>query len=181
MTAPHGPLDAGDEVHRSGTHRRAVDSARDPGAGVRSPEAPAVVRGADPRLAHGPSAAVQLLALQRSAGNTAVASLVGAPTIQRDAPIDDGSVSGAPSGTAGSAGSAVTGTAGAGTGAAVPSGPSGTAGGPVTAAGGVTTINGPVVRLEAAMTQSPGVIQADTVIANSIVAASYTPGAGNEW
>jgi hypothetical protein len=181
MTAPHGPLDAGDEVHRSGAHRRAVDSTRDAGAGVRSPEAPAVVRGADPRLAHGPSATVQLLALQRSAGNTAVASLLGAPTIQRDAPIDEGAVSGSASGTAGSVASAVTGTAGAGASPAGPSGPSGTAGGPVTSAGGVTTITGPIVRLEAAMTQSPGVIQADTIVANNIVAASYTPGAGNEW
>lgn len=45
--------------------------------------------------------------------------------------------------------------------------------------GGDITITSPMIRIEAAMTQSSGVIQCDTIIANSVVGASYTPGAGN--
>jgi hypothetical protein len=42
-------------------------------------------------------------------------------------------------------------------------------------------INGAQVVLNAPMVQCSGVLQADTVIANTVVAASYTPGAGNVW
>jgi hypothetical protein len=31
------------------------------------------------------------------------------------------------------------------------------------------------------MSSFSGVVQADTVISNSVVSASYTPGAGNIW
>jgi hypothetical protein len=37
------------------------------------------------------------------------------------------------------------------------------------------------VNVTAGMSKFSGVVQADTVIANSVVANSYTPGAGNTW
>ena len=42
-------------------------------------------------------------------------------------------------------------------------------------------INGSQVEVNAGTLRCSGVIQADTVIANSVEAASYTPGAGNVW
>ena len=38
-----------------------------------------------------------------------------------------------------------------------------------------------MVTVDAAMSKFSGVVQADTVICNSIISASYTPGAGNIW
>jgi uncharacterized protein involved in type VI secretion and phage assembly len=38
-----------------------------------------------------------------------------------------------------------------------------------------------IVSVDSAMSKFSGVVQADTVICNSIVSASYTPGAGNIW
>lgn len=38
-----------------------------------------------------------------------------------------------------------------------------------------------MVTVDAGMSKFSGVVQADTVIANSVVSASYTPGAGNIW
>lgn len=38
-----------------------------------------------------------------------------------------------------------------------------------------------MVTVNAGMSKFSGVVQADTVIANSVVSASYTPGAGNIW
>lgn len=38
-----------------------------------------------------------------------------------------------------------------------------------------------MVTVDAAMSRFSGVVQADTVITNSVVSASYTPGAGNIW
>lgn len=38
-----------------------------------------------------------------------------------------------------------------------------------------------LVTVDAGMSRFSGVVQADTVIANSVVSASYTPGAGNIW
>ena len=123
---------------------------------------PAIAGPADPRLAHG-DAAPGLLALQRTAGNAAVSSLV-APVVQREVRIDEmeSTVSGPATGPAapGAAG-------GASDGAAAATGP--------------TTITGSQITLDAPITESPGVIRADTVIANSVVAANYTPGAGNVW
>lgn len=50
------------------------------------------------------------------------------------------------------------------------------------------TINAPqvsvsaaMVKVDAGMSRFSGVVQADTVISNSVVSASYTPGAGNIW
>ena len=42
-------------------------------------------------------------------------------------------------------------------------------------------INGSLVEVNAATLRCSGVVQADTVIANTVAAASYTPGAGNVW
>ncbi|MFL6728625.1 MAG: phage baseplate assembly protein V [Sphingomicrobium sp.] len=57
----------------------------------------------------------------------------------------------------------------------------------VTAAAKVT-VNAPqvnvsagMVKVDAGMSKFSGVVQADTVIANSVISASYTPGAGNIW
>lgn len=38
-----------------------------------------------------------------------------------------------------------------------------------------------MVNVDAAMSKFSGVVKADTVITNSVVSASYTPGAGNVW
>jgi phage baseplate assembly protein gpV len=38
-----------------------------------------------------------------------------------------------------------------------------------------------MVEVDAGMSKFSGVVQCDTLIANSVVAASYTPGAGNVW
>ena len=57
----------------------------------------------------------------------------------------------------------------------------------VTAAAKVTVnastveISAGMVTVNAGMSRFSGVVQADTVITNSIVSASYTPGAGNIW
>jgi hypothetical protein len=40
-------------------------------------------------------------------------------------------------------------------------------------------INASIVTVDAAMAKFSGVVQADTLIANSVIASSYTPGAGN--
>jgi hypothetical protein len=42
-------------------------------------------------------------------------------------------------------------------------------------------ITGSEVMINSAMVQCSGVLKADTLIANSVDAASYTPGAGNLW
>jgi hypothetical protein len=40
-------------------------------------------------------------------------------------------------------------------------------------------INAGMLKVNAGVAQFSGVVQADTLIANSVVASSYTPGAGN--
>ncbi|ALN85866.1 phage-related baseplate assembly family protein [Lysobacter capsici] len=62
-----------------------------------------------------------------------------------------------------------------------------TAGITITAAVKVTVnasqvaVSAGMVKVDAAMSSFSGVVKADTVICNSIVSASYTPGAGNIW
>jgi hypothetical protein len=51
----------------------------------------------------------------------------------------------------------------------------------VETAGGVVNISGGVVNINSAMTQTSGVLRASTIMADSVVASSYTPGAGNIW
>ncbi len=43
------------------------------------------------------------------------------------------------------------------------------------------TVSAPSVTVNAATAQLSGVVQCDTMIANTVVGASYTPGAGNVW
>lgn len=48
-------------------------------------------------------------------------------------------------------------------------------------AGGVVEVSASAVTVNAGMSRFSGVVQADTVISNSVISASYTPGAGNIW
>lgn len=43
------------------------------------------------------------------------------------------------------------------------------------------TVSAPTVTVNSAMSQFSGVVQCDTLIANTVVGTSYTPGAGNIW
>ena len=124
---------------------------------------PAAGRAAGPaerRLVHAPVPGVDLLHLQRSAGNAAVSALV-APPVQREVSIDEveTTVDSAPPGEAGT----------------------GPGAGAVQSDGGTTTITGGVINLEAAVTQTDGIIRAGTIVVDNVVASSYTPGAGNQW
>jgi uncharacterized protein involved in type VI secretion and phage assembly len=51
----------------------------------------------------------------------------------------------------------------------------------VTINAGMVEVSAGMVTVNAGMSKFSGVVQADTVITNSIVSASYTPGAGNIW
>lgn len=53
--------------------------------------------------------------------------------------------------------------------------------GTVTVDASTVTVNASSVTVNAAMSRFSGVVQADTVIATSVVGTSYTPGAGNIW
>jgi len=48
-------------------------------------------------------------------------------------------------------------------------------------AGGQVEISAGMVNVSAGMSRFSGVVQCDTLISNSVVSASYTPGAGNIW
>lgn len=47
------------------------------------------------------------------------------------------------------------------------------------AAGAQLHLQAALVRIDAGMVEASGVVKCDTLISNSVVAASYTPGAGN--
>jgi uncharacterized protein involved in type VI secretion and phage assembly len=51
----------------------------------------------------------------------------------------------------------------------------------VTVTASVLEISASMVTVNAGMSKFSGVVQADTVISNSVISASYTPGAGNIW
>lgn len=51
----------------------------------------------------------------------------------------------------------------------------------VTINGSVVEVSAGAVTVNAGMSRFSGVVQADTVISNSVISASYTPGAGNIW
>lgn len=51
----------------------------------------------------------------------------------------------------------------------------------VTINAGQVAISAGMVTVDAGMSKFSGVVQADTVISNSVISASYTPGAGNIW
>jgi hypothetical protein len=42
-------------------------------------------------------------------------------------------------------------------------------------------VSSSMVTVDAGMSKFSGVVQCDTLISNSVVSASYTPGAGNIW
>lgn len=56
-----------------------------------------------------------------------------------------------------------------------------TAGAKVTVQAGQVEVSAGMVTVNAGMSKFSGVVQADTVITNSVVSTSYTPGAGNIW
>lgn len=56
-----------------------------------------------------------------------------------------------------------------------------TASAKVTVNASQVAISAGLVTVDAGMSKFSGVVQADTVITNSVVSASYTPGAGNIW
>lgn len=51
----------------------------------------------------------------------------------------------------------------------------------VTISASVVEVSAGTVTVNAGMSRFSGVVQADTVISNSVISASYTPGAGNIW
>jgi uncharacterized protein involved in type VI secretion and phage assembly len=51
----------------------------------------------------------------------------------------------------------------------------------VTISASLVEISAGTVTVNAGMSRFSGVVQADTVISNSVISASYTPGAGNIW
>jgi uncharacterized protein involved in type VI secretion and phage assembly len=56
-----------------------------------------------------------------------------------------------------------------------------TSSGKVTINASQVSVSAGMVQVDAGMSKFSGVVQADTVIANSVVGSSYTPGAGNIW
>lgn len=56
-----------------------------------------------------------------------------------------------------------------------------TASAKVTVNAGTAEISAGMLTVNAGMSKFSGVVQADTVITNSVVSSSYTPGAGNIW
>jgi uncharacterized protein involved in type VI secretion and phage assembly len=51
----------------------------------------------------------------------------------------------------------------------------------VTINASVVEVNSSMLSVDAGMSKFSGVVQCDTLISNSVVSASYTPGAGNIW
>ncbi len=51
----------------------------------------------------------------------------------------------------------------------------------VTVTASLLEVSASMVTVNAGMSKFSGVVQADTVISNSVISASYTPGAGNIW
>jgi uncharacterized protein involved in type VI secretion and phage assembly len=56
-----------------------------------------------------------------------------------------------------------------------------TASAKVTVNASIVEVSASMVKVDAGMSKFSGVVKADTVICNSIISASYTPGAGNIW
>jgi hypothetical protein len=62
-----------------------------------------------------------------------------------------------------------------------PSGITITASGNVSVNASTATISAGMLTVNAGMSQFSGVIKCDTLVTNSVVSASYSPGAGNIW
>jgi len=114
---------------------------------------PAITGRADPRLASGTAFThADLLHVQRTAGNAAVASMV-APGVQRAVTIDEiDTTVDAPQ----------TGDTADGDGGS-----------------GAQTITGSQITLNAPLVDAPGVLRAQTLVVDNVIASSYTPGVGN--
>jgi len=140
-------------------HRHEHDDQAQAGVTRRAAEpdrAPAIAGPGDPRMAHG-GAQAGLLHLQRTAGNAAVASMV-APAVQRAVAIDEISTD---------------------VDTAAPDAAGDTTAGPESGDGGPTTISGSQITLDAPLVDAPGIVRANTIIADNVIASNYTPGAGN--
>jgi hypothetical protein len=122
---------------------------------------PGGVLAGDARLSMRASAAPILATLQRHAGNRAVVERLG---IQR---IPDG----APEGARADVGTGPTGDATA----------PGGAGGNQVISGDTVEINASNIVLNAASTRVNGLLQSDTLVTDTVIASTYTPGAGNLW
>jgi uncharacterized protein involved in type VI secretion and phage assembly len=53
--------------------------------------------------------------------------------------------------------------------------------GKVTVSASTVEVSAGMLTVDAGMSRFSGTVQADTLVANSVVASSYTPGAGNVW
>lgn len=62
-----------------------------------------------------------------------------------------------------------------------PSGVTVTASSKVTVSASLVEVSAGMVTVNAGVSKFSGVVQADTIISNSVISASYTPGAGNIW
>jgi hypothetical protein len=51
----------------------------------------------------------------------------------------------------------------------------------VTVSASLVEVSASMVTVNAGMSKFSGVVQCDTIISNSVISASYTPGAGNIW
>ena len=137
-------------------------AAETPRTTVRSTPAPSAQRlgGATPRPL-GAATPASLLHLQRAAGNAAVQHLVQ----REETPPGDAAPPTTSPGPGPAGGGAVT----------------GDGSGPTTINGALVDVNAGAVNLHAPVVTADGVIRASTIIADNVVASSYTPGAGNIW
>jgi hypothetical protein len=108
-----------------------------------------------------------VLQMQRTHGNSMVMRQL-APDVQRQDETETTSEVPGPT-------SDVAGPTGEGNGPSEISG----GGSSVSATPGGVDVNGPMVNIHAAMINADGIVRASTIIADNIVASSYTPGAGN--
>jgi hypothetical protein len=118
----------------------------------------------DARLSMRASAAPILATLQRQAGNRAVVQRLGIQRIPNETAegTPGADVSPAPTGDA------------TGTGA-------GAGGGNQVISGDTVEINASSIVLNAASTRVNGLLQSDTLVTDTVIASTYTPGAGNIW
>ncbi|MDX1616878.1 MAG: hypothetical protein R3300_21400 [Candidatus Promineifilaceae bacterium] len=57
----------------------------------------------------------------------------------------------------------------------------GSGGASVKTEGSTVDVNGAMVQINSPNTQATGIVRASTIIADSVIASSYSPGAGNIW
>ncbi len=117
-----------------------------------------------------------VLQMQRERGNAYVAQMVQSPPsegpVQREGGVDP--VEAVPAVEGGTPGSEPA--AGGGTPTEMTAG-----GSAVRVTPGGVEISGGMVNVDSTMARFSGAVQSDTVIANSVIATNYTPGAGNVW